>query len=117
VKAPPHAAKLAAVGAIALATLTMSAGSALAAPGGLDPTFDGDGKLVLPFPAEPSEVLVQPDGKIVVAGTDTFEDFSVWRFHADGSPDRSFGGDGTAVANFGGNDRLIGGPGRDRTRR
>ena len=36
--------------ALALAVLALSCGSALAAAGDLDPSFDGDGKRVLPFP-------------------------------------------------------------------
>jgi uncharacterized delta-60 repeat protein len=88
-----------------LIALALSPAAALAAPGDLDPSFDGDGKLALPFYAEPKAVFTQPDGKILVAGTAS-EDFAVWRFNDDGSPDRSFGGDGAAAVGFGGRDEL-----------
>src|SRR5262249_36138288 len=46
-------------------------------------------------------VVVQPDNRIVVAGTD-FEMFAVLRYNANGSPDVSFGGGGavTTEASF-----------------
>jgi uncharacterized delta-60 repeat protein len=91
--------------ALALVALSLSPAAALAAPGDLDPSFDGDGKLVLPFFAEPEAVFTQPDGKILVAGT-AEEDFAVWRFNEDGSLDRSFDGDGAAAVDFGGRDEL-----------
>ena len=52
-------------------------------------------------------VLAQPDGRILVAGrafTDTSQDASDWallRFGRGGRPDRSFGGDGIVVTDFG----------------
>jgi uncharacterized delta-60 repeat protein len=88
-----------------LIALALAPATALAAPGDLDPSFDGDGKRELPFYAEPKAVFTQPDGKILVAGT-AEEDFAVWRFNVDGSLDRSFGGDGSAAVNFGGRDEL-----------
>ena len=64
-----------------------------------DGSFGTDGKLV--FAASPSfdtcwDLAVQPDGKIVAAGiiAGSFEDMAVVRFHADGTPDDSFAGDG-----------------------
>ena len=78
--------------------------TALAASAGdLDPSFDGDGKAILPFFAPLADVLVQPDGKLVLAGTSS-EDFGVWRLNGDGSPDRAFDDDGAAFADFGGSD-------------
>jgi uncharacterized delta-60 repeat protein len=95
-----------AITALTLATLALSSGVALAAAGDLDPTFDGDGKRVLPFYGYPKEVLVQPDGKIVVVAWDpTGSDFVMWRLHPGGSLDDTFDGDGTAIADFGGQDR------------
>lgn len=43
---------------------------ALAAPGDLDPSFDGDGLVLTDFgeSEEASAVVVQPDGKLVAAG-------------------------------------------------
>ena len=45
---------------------------ALAAPGGLDPTFGAAGRVVLAPALESaaSAVAVQPDGKLVLAGID-----------------------------------------------
>jgi uncharacterized delta-60 repeat protein len=75
--------------------------------GDLDSSFDGDGKRTLSYGGKDAAraVLVQPDGKIVVAGSGgAGQDFTVSRLHPDGSLDTSFDGDGTAVADFGGND-------------
>ena len=92
-----------ACGAIALLALALTAQSASAAPAGApDPSFDGDGRRVLAVDGYPEEVLVQPDGKIVVAGSDTAKNFAVWRLNANGSPDASFDGDGMAVVDLGG---------------
>jgi uncharacterized delta-60 repeat protein len=68
----------------------------------LDPSFDGDGKVVTDFAAADDgafSVAVQPDGKIVVAGVSRPAgsgpfDFAVARYNPDGSPDSSFDGDG-----------------------
>jgi uncharacterized delta-60 repeat protein len=50
-------------------------------------------------------VLVQPDGKILVAGGGAVgQDFVVSRLNPDGSRDTGFDGDGTATADFGGQD-------------
>ena len=82
--------------------------------GSLDTTFDGDGKIVTGF-ADPdtiaSSVVVQPDGKILVAGligsitldgkTPGSSDFLVLRFNPDGTPDTTFDGDGRVVTSFG----------------
>ena len=72
--------------------------------GALDPTFGTGGIVSLKLGSEASEaraVLLQPDGKIVVAGSAkgaTTYDFMVARLNADGSPDLSFGGgDGNEV--------------------
>jgi uncharacterized delta-60 repeat protein len=74
--------------------------------GTLDTTFSGDGKLAAVVGAgisdEAHAVTVQPDDKILVAGTaeaTTFNpDFAVARFNSDGTFDTSFGGgDGIAT--------------------
>jgi len=84
----------------------LAAPTALAASAGdLDPTFDGDGKAILPFVGAPRALLVQPDGKLVLAGTND-ENLGAWRLNPDGSPDRGFDGDGAAVADFGGSEWL-----------
>src|SRR5262249_41441344 len=69
--------------------------------GSLDPTFDGDGQLVLHVGPEPdsafvqgdtaSAVAVQPDGKILVAGRLTRGAVVLVRLNADGSLDGTFG--------------------------
>jgi uncharacterized delta-60 repeat protein len=71
---------------------------AQAAPGDLDPTFSGDGKAVTDFGGIDSgaDVAVQPDGKIVVVGTDA-RDVALARYDADGSLDSSFDGDGKQI--------------------
>src|SRR5262245_51782462 len=83
------------------------AGVADAFFGELDPSFDGDGKVITGGPGngreEGEEMVIQSDGKIVVAGwTDTDPtagenlDFAVLRYNTDGSLDSSFDGDSGA---------------------
>jgi uncharacterized delta-60 repeat protein len=76
-----------------------------AAEGDLDPTFDGDGKVITDFGSAETAyaVDIQPDGKIVAAGYDFF-DCILARYNTDGSLDTSFDGDGKVSTNFGGND-------------
>jgi uncharacterized delta-60 repeat protein/uncharacterized repeat protein (TIGR01451 family) len=79
--------------------------------GTLDTSFDGDGRLLVNLgPGDETlfDVVVQPDGKIVAAGTlqlaagSNDHDFVVARFNVDGSLDTSFGGgDGIVTADFG----------------
>jgi len=85
----------------AMATAT----SAGAAPGDLDPAFgEGDGMVATDFGGEERAraVVVQSDGKIVVAGGD--EDFELARYEKDGTLDTGFGGDGKVTTDFGGDD-------------
>ena len=66
----------------------------------LDPTFSGDGKLIIDFGGSrnPLNALVlQPDGKLVVAGfTDVidFGEFALARLLPNGTLDPTFDGDG-----------------------
>src|SRR5688572_17912676 len=89
---------------------------ALAAPGDLDTTFDGDG-LVTSYiaPSNPGRddlaygIAIQPNGKIVAAGysyipSTTTRDFAVTRYNADGSLDTTFSTDGRLLTNFNGID-------------
>ena len=80
----------------------------LNADGTPDTTFSGDGKQTVNFGGVDNAlgVAIQPDGKIVVAGTGGGgNDMVVARLNADGSPDTSFSPpDGLAFVNFGGND-------------
>src|ERR1043165_9111827 len=66
--------------------------------GTLDSTFGGDGKVITHFGSYPygggSAMALQPDGKIVVAGTSSDSkqgDFAVARYNLDGELDSSFG--------------------------
>jgi uncharacterized delta-60 repeat protein len=76
--------------------------------GTLDKTFGAGGKVQTDFPglaAVASSVIVQPDGKIVVAGGAfplfTFAgDFKVARYNPDGSLDTSFGDGGIVTTIF-----------------
>ncbi len=66
--------------------------------GSLDTSFDADGKVSTDFTAADDtdkgcSVAVQPDGKIVVAGSSN-ADFALARYNSDGSLDASFDGDG-----------------------
>lgn len=90
---------------IALAVLTVGVGLLLlatakpahAAAGGLDGSFNGDGKLIGPSSAE--DVVIQPNGKIVAGHS---VDFSVVRYNANGRLDTTFGGgDGKASVEIG----------------
>jgi uncharacterized delta-60 repeat protein len=88
----------------ALATailLTALSGLAQAAPGDLDPTFDGDGMRTFGTAGGDTAraVLVQPDGKLVLAGFGN-SDFVVARLDPNGISDLSFDG-GMAGADFG----------------
>ena len=69
--------------------------------GSLDPAFSADGREITTFGNQTGakDVVVQPDGKIVVAGTHGVNEgapyfFAVARYNPDGSPDGSFGSDG-----------------------
>lgn len=81
--------------------------------GRLDPGFGGGGKVITDFAGDddiPSGVVVQPDGRIVVAGlaasaqgNDAFdEDFALARYSANGGLDPSFGAGGKVTTDTGG---------------
>ena len=85
----------------------------LNADGSEDSTFAGGGAITvqgLVAPQGPTGpdyvdgVALQPDGKILVANATTSSHFGVARFNANGSIDSTFGSNGIAVANFGGDD-------------
>jgi uncharacterized delta-60 repeat protein len=84
---------------------------AWAAPGSLDPSFGGNGKVTTNFGPELDEgndVAIQPDGKIVVVGMAAGR-FAVARYGTAGSLDDSFSGNGKVQTNFpGGTDRALG---------
>ena len=72
-----------------------------------DTTFDGDGTATIDFGTladAGNDALLQPDGKIVVAGYTQAVDSptAVARLNANGSPDTTFGGgDGKVIVDFG----------------
>jgi uncharacterized delta-60 repeat protein len=71
--------------------------------GSLDSTFDGDGKVSTDFGVAAAfyAIKIQPDGKILVAGTN-YDDFLLARYTSDGNLDLSFDGDGKVTIDFGG---------------
>ena len=70
------------------------------ADGSLDATFNGDGKVTTPVLAshdDGNSVAIQPDGRILVAGSaynGSDRDFAVVRYDPDGSLDTTFNDDG-----------------------
>ncbi|HYP00920.1 MAG TPA: delta-60 repeat domain-containing protein, partial [Pyrinomonadaceae bacterium] len=78
--------------------------------GSLDTSFDSDGLVITSFPGTTSNasgLALQPDGKLVAAGTSrnftTISSvFAVARYNTDGSLDTSFDGDGRATIDIAG---------------
>ncbi len=73
--------------------------------GSLDPSFGGDGR-VAPGGGTIADVAIDSRGRIVAVGYPRCGDqcspnFVVARFNPDGSRDRTFGGDGRVVTDFG----------------
>jgi len=78
----------------------LSSTVALAAPGSLDPTFDGDGMVVTPVTSGFAfSVALQAGGKILVGGTIS-GDFALIRYHTNGALDTTFNGTGIATVDF-----------------
>jgi uncharacterized delta-60 repeat protein len=77
------------------------------ADGSLDPTFGGDGTVTVTVPGsfDVQAVVLQPDGKLVIAGTSptgfSLRNFGLVRLLPDGALDTSFGGDGIVSSDFG----------------
>ena len=75
--------------------------------GSFDTTFDGDGTATTPFgPGNDlaNSVVIQPDGKIVAAGTSfngSNNDFAVVRYNANGSLDTTFNSSGIVTTPVG----------------
>ena len=80
------------------------------ADGSLDTSFSGNGIVIMNTGQESLgfSLTVQPDGKILVAGScddgNAGGDFLLVRYNANGSLDSSFSGDGIVVTDFGGLD-------------
>ncbi|MEU0375205.1 calcium-binding protein [Streptomyces sp. NPDC006283] len=95
------------VAATVLALVLTLPGTALAAPGDLDPAFGGDGTVLTGFAgftdeARASDVAVQPNGKIVSVGfaanySELESRFALTRHNPNGTPDTTFGDDGTVT--------------------
>ena len=77
------------------------------ADGSLDTSFGTNGKVIIQSVQSASSVVIQPDGKIVVAGyyfvflSATGRDFALARFNTNGSLDTTFDGDGVVTTHFG----------------
>ena len=76
-----------------------------AAPGDLDASFSGDGKVLTDFSGADSlayALAIQPDSKIVVAGAGgAGSDFALARYLPNGTLDSTFSGDGKLTTDFG----------------
>ncbi len=73
--------------------------------GSLDMTFDGDGKVIIPFGLTTLgwTSALQPDGKIIAAGyirNGGNYDFALTRLNSNGSLDTTFGNGGTTITSF-----------------
>jgi uncharacterized delta-60 repeat protein len=75
--------------------------------GSLDTSFGTEGLVTTDFSGGSdvaSDVALQPDGKVVVAGStgppDGAREFALARYNPDGTPDSSFGTSGKVVTNF-----------------
>ena len=73
--------------------------------GSLDPSFGKGGKVATLLPGEAPgrayAVALQPDGKIVAAGSYDFYLFAIARYKVHGGLDRTFGDDGFAITDVG----------------
>jgi uncharacterized delta-60 repeat protein len=72
--------------------------------GQLDPTFGNSGKLKTTLSGardEANAVVIQPDGRILVAGR-ADEEFALVRYNTDGTLDNSFGSSGKTTIDFDG---------------
>lgn len=97
--------KIVAVGAAAGASIDGEFAIARYEPDGdLDGTFGDGGTVVTPIAGgngdEARSVAIQENGRIVVAGTDSWRKFALVRYRADGELDDSFGADGIVRTNF-----------------
>ncbi len=79
--------------------------------GALDPAFNGSGYIHFPISSDTDiaeKVLIQPDGKIVLAGYSYVGgdwDFSAARLNTNGALDPTFSGDGKTTIGFGADDK------------
>ncbi|MEA2448624.1 MAG: hypothetical protein QOG63_556 [Thermoleophilaceae bacterium] len=82
---------------------------AIGSDGDVDTGFGTNGRVTVDLGGDDvgRAAIVQPDGKLVVAGSRGGE-FGVARLNPDGSPDGSFTGDGQATVDFGATDVATG---------
>ena len=83
-----------------LAAALLTVGPAAAAPGDLDPTFGTDGivQTNVGSPSGANDLVIQPDGKIVVVGSPPYGgNMALARYLPDGSLDPTFGSGGIVV--------------------
>ncbi len=97
--------KIVAVGAAAGASIDGEFAIARYEPDGdLDETFGDDGIVVTPIAGgngdEARSVAIQENGRIVVAGTDSWRRWALVRYRTDGELDDAFGDDGIVRTNF-----------------
>jgi uncharacterized delta-60 repeat protein len=98
---------------LAFAALSVFGSSATAAPGDLDLSFGGTGKLTTDILGNNDigySVAIQNDGKILVAGHAILSGsyaFSVARYNTDGSLDGNFNGNGKVTTDFGSGDDYV----------
>ncbi len=88
-----------------LTILAASTAPLLAAPGSLDPSFNGTGIVIRDFAGTEDlrAVAVLPDGKIIAAGTTDasgHDDILVVRYNPNGTVDTSFSADGTEITSL-----------------
>jgi uncharacterized delta-60 repeat protein len=79
--------------------------------GALDPSFGDGGFFSVPDFASVESVALQPDGRLLLAGTlqsGSTSDFYIARLTADGALDPSFDGDGSRVFNVGTSESFTG---------
>ena len=95
--------------ALACLLVVVPASRARAAPGDLDATFGGDGKVVTNLGKgidAPEDVAIQANGKIVAVGRVSTPSgsarFALARYRTNGSLDPTFGGDGLVIIDFAG---------------
>lgn len=75
----------------------------LAAPGDLDTSFGRNGKVTTNFTPRDDMafgIAIQPNGRIVTAGTAGFRRFALSRYRSNGTLDPSFGGNGKVTTRF-----------------
>jgi uncharacterized delta-60 repeat protein len=85
-----------------LGLLGVSSAATVPLAGSLDPSFGSHGTVTAGAGGSIGGIAVQPDGKIVVAGTTKGERFLLARYLPDGSPDPTFGDGGYVETPVGG---------------